>query len=131
MTVDINAEDKGLEYTFKTKDDIVTLLLMLLRVWRKSKDGILLLDEFETAIHTSAMERTFKWILETCKKLNVQIFMISHSIEAILKVLKCCLDMEKDIRMITLVETLNGIKVRNMDVAKAIKLKEQHGLELR
>ena len=39
--------------------------------------------------------------------------------------------MEKDIRMITLVETLNGIKARNVDAAKAIKLKEQYGLELR
>ena len=32
----------------------------------KAQNGILLLDEFETAIHTSAMDRTFRWILETC-----------------------------------------------------------------
>lgn len=105
--------------------------ILLMSAVVKANDGILLLDEFETAIHTSAMERTFKWILETCKKLNVQVFMTSHSIEAISKVLKCCPDMEKDIRMITLVETLNGIKARNVDAAKAIKLKEQYGLELR
>ena len=30
----------------------------------KGARRILLLDEFETAIHTSAMSRTFRWILE-------------------------------------------------------------------
>ena len=35
-----------------------------------AKDGILLLDEFETAIHTSAMNKTFKWIIESCKKIK-------------------------------------------------------------
>lgn len=53
--------------------------ILLMSAVVKANDGILLLDEFETAIHTSAMERTFKWILETCKKLNVQVFMTSHS----------------------------------------------------
>lgn len=105
--------------------------ILLMSAVVKAKDGILLLDEFETAIHTSAMEKTFKWILETCKKLNVQVFMTSHSIEAISKVLKCCPEMENDIRMITLVETNEGVKARNVDGSKAIKLMDVYGLELR
>ena len=48
-----------------------------------AEDGVLLIDEFETAIHTSAMENTFRWILETCRKLNMQVFVTSHSKEAI------------------------------------------------
>lgn len=105
--------------------------ILLMSAVVKAKNGILLLDEFETAIHTSAMENTFKWILKTCKKLNVQVFMTSHSIEAISKVLKCCPDMEKDIRMITLADTKNGIKARNVNGSKAIKLMDVYGLELR
>ena len=35
------------------------------------------------------MNKTFKWIIESCKKLNVQVFMTSHSKEEIDKVLKC------------------------------------------
>jgi len=105
--------------------------ILLMSAVVKAKDGILLLDEFETAIHTSAMERTFKWILETCRKLNVQVFMTSHSIEAISKVLKCCPDMQKNIRMITLVETEGGIKARNVNAIKAIQLMDEYGLELR
>lgn len=105
--------------------------ILLMSAVIRAKDGVLLLDEFETAIHTSAMEKTFKWILQTCKRLNVQVFMTSHSIEAISKVLKCCPDMKNDIRMITLVDTQEGIKIRNVNATKAIQLMDDYGLELR
>lgn len=54
----------------------------------RAKDGILLVDEFETAIHTSAMSKVFAWIAEAALRLNVQIFMTSHSEEAINKLLR-------------------------------------------
>lgn len=44
--------------------------ILLMSAVIRAKDGVLLLDEFETAIHTSAMEKTFKWILQTCKKIK-------------------------------------------------------------
>lgn len=54
----------------------------------QAKDGILLVDEFETAIHTSAMDEVFVWMVEAALRLNVQIFMTSHSEEAINKLLR-------------------------------------------
>ena len=105
--------------------------MLLLSALLRAKDGILLLDEFETAIHISVMGKIFKWIIENASKLNVQIFMTSHSIEAINSVLKCCPEMQSDIRMITLVNTENGVKVRNVDAVKAIQLMDDYGLELR
>lgn len=105
--------------------------MLLLSALLKAKDGILLLDEFETAIHVSVMGKVFKWIIENAAKLNVQIFMTSHSLEAINSVLKCCPDMQKDIRMITLVNTEDGVKARNVDALKAIQLMDEYGLELR
>ena len=105
--------------------------MLLLSAVLRAKDGILLLDEFETAIHVSVMGKVFKWIIENASKLNVQIFMTSHSIEAIESVLKCCPEMQNDIKMITLVDTENGLKVRNVDAAKAVQLMDDYGLELR
>ena len=105
--------------------------MLLLSSVLKVKNGILLLDEFETAIHTSAMENVFGWILKMAKKLNVQIFMTSHSIEAIETVLKCCPELQEDIRMITLVKVDDAIKVRNVDGKKAIQMMDEYGLELR
>jgi hypothetical protein len=105
--------------------------MLLLNAVLKAKDGILLLDEFETAIHISAMKNVFSWIIETAIKLNVQIFMTSHSIEAIESILKCPSIMQNDIRMITLVKVNDTIKVRNINGEKAIQLLDEYGLELR
>lgn len=105
--------------------------ILLLSAVIRAKGGILLLDEFETAIHVSIMGDVFKWIIETAVKLDVQIFMTSHSIEAISEVLKCCPNLQKDIRMITLVRAEDDIKVRNVDAVKAIQMMDEYGLELR
>lgn len=63
--------------------------LTLLQSLILAKNGILLIDEYETALHTSAMKPVFLFLLETAKKLNVQLFMTTHSIEAVDKLLEC------------------------------------------
>ena len=42
--------------------------ILLMSAVITAQNGILLLDEFETAIHTSAMIKVFSWILRACKK---------------------------------------------------------------
>lgn len=96
-----------------------------------SKNGILLLDEFETAIHTSAMDGIFKWILDTCLKLNVQVFLTSHSKEAIEKVLKCSPDLQNRINLYTLYKKDNQSLVRKLTCFEAIEANDSLGLELR
>lgn len=105
--------------------------MLLLSAVIRAKDGILLLDEFETAIHVSAMKSVFEWIITTAVALNVQIFMTSHSIEAIESVLKCAPELQKEMRMITMVKVENQLKVRNVDGEKAVQLMDEYGLELR
>ena len=97
----------------------------------KAENGILLLDEFETAIHTSAMDKVFRWILETCKKLNVQVFMTSHSKEAIEKILKCAPNLKSDIAVYTLYKDESGSSVRRLTAEKAIEVQDEMRLELR
>lgn len=105
--------------------------ILLMSAVVKAKDGVLLLDEFETAIHTSAMDNVFKWILDTCLKLNVQVFMTSHSKEAIDKVLHCSKELQKDMALYTLYKDEEGNSVRRLDAKKAIDVAENMGLELR
>lgn len=105
--------------------------ILLMSAVVKAKDGILLLDEFETAIHTSAMDKVFKWILETCLKLNVQVFMTSHSKEAINKVLHCSEELREHMALYTLYKDEEGNSVRRLDAEKAIDAAENMGLELR
>ena len=47
------------------------------------RDGLLLIDEIESAIHVSALEAVFSWLTRVCKKNNVQLFATTHSLEAL------------------------------------------------
>lgn len=105
--------------------------ILLMSAVIKAKNGILLLDEFETAIHTSAMDHVFAWILKTCMKLNVQLFLTTHSDEAILKVLKACPELKDNIMQYTLYNKQGKSFVRSLTCEEALKAREDFDLELR
>jgi AAA15 family ATPase/GTPase len=46
-------------------------------------NGILLVDEIEISIYVSALSRIFSWLIETCRRLEIQLFVTTHSLEAI------------------------------------------------
>lgn len=98
-----------------------------------SKNGVLLIDEFETAIHTSAMDKIFSWILKTCKKLNVQVFLTTHSKEALQKVLALNSEPElkSDITLFTLYRKDEKNIARKLSAERAIEADENFNQELR
>ena len=96
-----------------------------------AKNGILLIDEFETGIHTSCMDQVFSLLLENALKLNVQIFMTSHSKEAISKVLRLSPDIQKNIALYTLFMYKGKNYARRVNCQEAIKMQEELGMELR
>jgi len=63
--------------------DGIRRLLFIASSLAKVKDGILLVDEIETAIHTEALADSFSWLSESCKRMNVQLFATTHSLEAV------------------------------------------------
>lgn len=48
-----------------------------------ANNGVLLIDEIETSIHVSALNRVFTWLIETCRRREIQLFVTTHSLEAI------------------------------------------------
>ncbi|NJL58201.1 ATP-binding protein [bacterium] len=46
-------------------------------------DGILLIDEIETSLHVSILSKVFTWLIEICRRRNIQLFLTTHSLEAI------------------------------------------------
>lgn len=58
-----------------------TLVIALIAL--TTSDGVLLVDEIETSIHVSALSRVFSWLIETCRRLEIQLFVTTHSLEAI------------------------------------------------
>ena len=49
----------------------------------QARNGILLLDEVETALHPGALEGVFRFLVASCRRMNVQLFATTHSLEAV------------------------------------------------
>lgn len=58
---------------------LLSMALMLPRV----KEGILLIDELGTAIHTEALQFSFEWLIDWSRKMKVQILATTHSLEVV------------------------------------------------
>jgi len=100
-----------------------------------AKDGVLLIDEVETALHTSALKEVFEFLIEACKTMNVQLFATTHSIEAVDKLLSTANsngDID-EIRVITLKKNDKTGKTlaRVLDGKEALEDRENYEMELR
>ena len=58
---------------------ILTMALALI----EAQNGVLLIDEIETAIHKDALVRVFQWLVRAASQFNVQLFATTHSLEAL------------------------------------------------
>lgn len=45
--------------------------------------GILLIDEIEAAIHTEALQSSYRWLVKWCIEKDIQVFATTHSLEAV------------------------------------------------
>jgi energy-coupling factor transporter ATP-binding protein EcfA2 len=66
-----------------TYGDGVRRLLGMASAMTFAKDGVLLLDEIETAIHTELLAPSFRWLCEASCRMGVQVFATTHSLEAV------------------------------------------------
>lgn len=62
--------------------------VMLSAILAYIKNGVILIDEIDNAIHVSAFEDVFKWLVDACLEWNIQAFLTTHSVEAIDAILK-------------------------------------------
>lgn len=66
-----------------TYGDGIKKVLSLANAIAQADEGILLVDEVETAIHSRYYETIFNFLVMACKQFNVQLFITTHSIEAV------------------------------------------------
>lgn len=104
----------------------------------KAVDGILLIDEVETAIHSRYFDEIFRFIAAACRKFNVQVFITSHSIEAIDGFLAIedydrKTGGEDPISVVTLKKDLNSFRsyARVLSGRHVYQNREQFGFEVR
>ncbi len=72
-------------------------LLVLAMSLVKSAGGYLLVDEIDTGLHYSVMVKMWKLVVETARRLNLQVFATSHSLDCI-QALAGLYESEPDVR---------------------------------
>lgn len=77
------------------------------------------------------MDSIFSWLLKSALKLNVQVFLTSHSKEATDKLLKVDDRLQEHINVYTLYDYEGKNYVRRMDCYEAINAQDNLGVELR
>lgn len=105
--------------------------LSILNILTSTKNGIILIDEVETSLHTSVMEDVFQFIIETARELNVQLFLTTHSMEAIDKLLAASGKCLNDVRIVRLKQKAGKTYAQVTSGLEAIKFRENYGMELR
>ena len=73
----------GMNMPFSVYGDGIKKILYILNKLFDASDSILMIDEIETGLHKKYYEPLFPVIFALAKKLNVQLFIATHSIEAI------------------------------------------------
>jgi AAA domain, putative AbiEii toxin, Type IV TA system len=68
---------------FYTFGDGLQKTLLIALALPLAKNGILLIDEIETSIHCSALNKVFSWLIKACKLNQTQLFVTTHSLEAV------------------------------------------------
>ncbi|MEA5509166.1 AAA family ATPase [Crocosphaera sp. UHCC 0190] len=94
------------------------------------KDGILLIDEIETAIHTEALKDSFSWIVTWCKQLNIQLFATTHSLEAVDAILAAT-DSDTDLVLYRLEQKETKTDAIRIGRDRLQRLRENLGQEVR
>lgn len=78
----------GAAMPFSVYGDGIKKILYILNKLFDASDSILLIDEIETGLHKKYYETLFPVVFALARKLNVQLFIATHSMEAIDAILK-------------------------------------------
>ena len=80
--------ETGANMPFSVYGDGIKKILYILNKLFDSMDSVLLIDEIETGLHKKYYDILFPVIFALANKLNVQLFIATHSVEAIDAILK-------------------------------------------
>jgi ABC-type taurine transport system ATPase subunit len=93
----------------------------------RAKGGILLIDEIETGLHYTLLGKLYAWLVRACIVNGVQLFVTTHSIEAVDALLAADIDAAEETVAYRLVEG----KVHRLGEDRLRRLRSERGLDIR
>lgn len=76
-------DNDEVRYRLSSMGDGINRLLTIILAMLNSRDGALLVDEFDTGLHYSVQDKLWEIVFMLTKKLNVQVFATTHSNDCI------------------------------------------------
>ena len=96
-----------------------------------SEDGVLLIDEIETGIHTHLIPDYIKWISELCETYHVKLFATSHSLETVDGILNANIDQLDKVSFYRLYKKGEQTKARYFSGEKLKDIRYELGQDVR
>jgi energy-coupling factor transporter ATP-binding protein EcfA2 len=97
----------------------------------QSRGGVLLLDEVETALHPEALAGVFRFLVEICRQQEVQLFVSTHSLEAVDAMLASVGDEVSDLVAYHLPPRGSGQEVYRLGGQSIRSMRSEGGVDLR
>lgn len=111
-------------------DGMRRVLALALAVPR-ARGGILLVDEIETGLHVSLLQRVFAWLWSACHEYDVQLFATTHSLEALDAMLSADTTPEEDTVVYQFLFTDGKRIVKRFGEQQVRRIRYERGLDLR
>ncbi|MFV0519321.1 MAG: AAA family ATPase, partial [Lachnospirales bacterium] len=109
-------------------DGIRKVVLIVSTITSSSNCGILLIDEIETSLHVSALENVYSWLVKVCKERNIQLFVTTHSLEALTTLTEIGVeDDDIDLVVYKLENYKNDIIIKRIEEHRAMDILEDGG----
>jgi len=115
-------------YTFGEGLQRVLLLAMTLLL---CKNGVLLIDALETALHTRSLEQTFGWLMQACDQYNVQLFATTHRLETLDELLGASERSGVELVLYRLEGNVPQVGVKRFEQRLLSRVREETGAEVR
>ena len=96
-----------------------------------AQGGVLLLDEVETALHPEALAEMFRFLVDTCREAQVQLFVTTHSLEAVDAILSSVGEESDDLVAYRLPGRGTGFSVKRFTKKTLQDLRHDGGLDIR
>jgi hypothetical protein len=92
--------------------------------------GVMAMDEFDVSLHIGALHTIISFALEAARRLDVQLFLSTHSLDAVDALIDLA-SPEDDLHVLRLGRPGATPRLQNLDHTRARALREDVGLDLR
>jgi len=112
-------------------DALRRAVLLATTILSFDEGGILFIDEIETGIHVHAIRRVFSWLARIAMSRSVQVFVTTHSLEAIDAILFGTPDAQHEVVAFHLDQRTGQTTAKRFDGDLLTRLRRDRGIDVR